>query len=603
MVRSMNRINRFLYCDNDTYRSSNELKMSFNCHPVRLGLCLLLFAAFAGGIQLQGQGKANVTVETSKLKAMVYATSIGVAIDRWDLKPYDAATLQLMREGGFSLLRLPGNGGVDALYHWSTGTLTNPYTNDRVAPFTAEKMFPAVVPVMDKVGTALVSVNYGSNADGSGGGEPAEAAAWVAYANGSASNPQAIGNDSKGVDWKTVGFWATLRSGSPIEKDDGYNHLRIGHADPLGIALWTIGNEPFNDGFYYQERTAGNDADNTGQYGQSPSPEPDLHAGKVGSSKDWGRHVDNGKVGPQAYGAAVVLFAKAMKAVDPTIMVGAFLMMPPLTTGPNQYGKNWNAAVLKAACAAMDFSAVTFWEGQGAEPTFVDWVDEDELLLHGRYMGDPNNHYPNQNALSRDFSFLAQDMGEKYKKFCPAGHAPQMAVTNFGLPMWLPSKNPAAIGMYAADSVATLLETGVYTVIWSPLHGPVGSTSPSILDSKDAPQPGYYGIKFLHQVAGQGDQFVTASTSLQTLSVHAVKRRDGGFGLILINKDINRSVAVTVSIDSNAYAKSGTRYDWGKGQFDAGKQITETPIDKLGATFTVEVPRYAMTAILIPKAN
>ena len=131
------------------------------------------------------------------------------------------------------------------------------------------------------MGTAIVSVNYGTNADGTGPGEPAEAAAWVAYANGSPSNTQAIGKDSKGNDWKTVGYWAGLRAGSPLPTDDGFNQLRIGHAAPLGILLWTIGNEPWNNGFYGQGHTPGSDADTTGKYGQAASPEPDLHAERL----------------------------------------------------------------------------------------------------------------------------------------------------------------------------------------------------------------------------------------------------------------------------------------------------------------------------------
>ena len=36
---------------------------------------------------------------------------------------------------------------------------------------------------------------------------------------------------------------------------------------------------------------------------------------------------------------------------------------------------------------------------------------------------------------------------------------------------------------------------------------------------------------------------------------------------------------------------------------DAGKAITEAPIENLGASFMVEVPRYGVTAIVIPKAE
>lgn len=259
-------------------------------------LAMLLFPA----LPVQAQLKAKVTIDTSQAKAVLYTTSLGVAADRWDANAYDAATIQMLKDAGITNLRVPGNNGIDSLYHWSTGTITNPYTDDRAPAFPRDKMFPAVVPVIDQLGTAIVSVNYGTNLDGTGGGEPAEAAAWVAYANGSPSNTQPIGKDSTGHDWNTVGFWATLRASKPLATDDGYNQLRIGHPDPIGIMLWTIGNEPWRNGFYNEARTLGSDADANGKYGQSPSPEADLHAGKVPNSKEWGRHQSNAKVGPSA---------------------------------------------------------------------------------------------------------------------------------------------------------------------------------------------------------------------------------------------------------------------------------------------------------------
>lgn len=557
-------------------------------------LAILLLLSFPALAQL----KAKVTVEPSQAKAVLYTTSLGAAADRWDSNAYDAKTIQLLQDAGITNLRVPGNNGIDSLYHWSTGAVTNPYTDDRAPAFPKEKMFPAVVPIIDQLGTAIVSVNYGTNLDGSGGGEPAEAAAWVAYANGDPSSTQAIGKDSAGNDWKTVGYWATLRASKPLATDDGYNHLRIGHPDPLGIMLWTIGNEPWNNGFYNQSRTVGSDADNSGKFGQSPSPEADLHAGKVPNSKEWGRHQGNAKVGPVAYGEAVVQFAKAMKAVDPKILIGAFVMQPPYTGGADQPGKNWNAGVLKAACASMDFSAAAFWEGK-TQPATADTMDEQDLILLARDPMDQTRYFPGGNGLHYDFNQLARDLVEKYKKLCPANHQPPLAITSLGIAQWLPYKNPAAAALFSADGVTTLLEMGAYTVVWSPIHAP----SPSFLDEKDEPQPAYYGIKLIHTVAAPGDTFVTANSGLDTLVVHAVKRRDGGLGLLLINKDQARPTIATVSVNGYSYASKGTRYDYGKVTMDAGKTITEAPIDNLGPTFTVEVPRYSVTAIVIPKGQ
>ena len=559
---------------------------------------ILVIVLLAAG-SVHAQLKTKVTVDTAQSKVMLYTTSVGAAADRWDANAYTPETVQLLQDAGITNLRLPGSDGIDSLYHWSNGKVTNPYTNDRAPAFPDASQFPAVVPVIDTLGTALISVNYGTNLDGTGGGEPAEAAAWVAYANGNPSSTQVIGKDSKGNDWKTVGFWANLRASSPLATDDGYNRLRINHPQSLGIQLWTIGNEPYNNGFYGQSRTVGSDADNAGKYGQSGSPEADLHAGTVDTSKDWGKHQGNARVGPAAYGAAIVEFAKAMKAVDPTIMIGGFVIQPPYSNSANQFGKNWNADVLKAACGSMDFSAVSFWEGKGALPTRVDNVDERDLLMEARDEMDEIKYYPNQNAVQHHFNLLGQDLIEKYKKFCPKGHAPQLAITNIGLQAWLPAKNPAADALFATDTLARLLQTGAYTVIWSPIH----AESPIFLDNKNQPQPAYYGFKMFHTAAGPGDTFIGTNSQMDTLTSYAFKRRDGGLSILLLNKDLTRSTAVTVTVDGYNYATKGTRYDYGKVNIEASKTITETPIDNLGQTFTVEVPRYSITAIVIPKAQ
>ena len=562
-------------------------------------LCLVVFVVASLIPSVQAQLKTKVTIDATQSKAVVYTTSFGIVAERWDKVAYDDATMKLLHEAGITNMRFPGGGGVDALYHWSTGTITNPYTNDRAPAFPKERMFPAMVPIIDQLGSALVTVNYGSNADGTGGGEPVEAAAWVAYANGNPSSTQALGKDSKGNDWKTVGFWASLRAASPLPTDDGFNHLRIAHREPIGIPLWTVGSDPWNNGFYGQNRTAGSDADNEGKYGQSPPPEPDLHAGNVPNSKEWGRHQGNSRVGPATYGAAVVEYVKAMKAVDPNIMVGAYVIKPPVSSDANQYGKKWNAQMLKAACSSVDFVATSFWEGRARLHGTTDTVDEEDLLTRAVDPVDASRSRFTQNALDYDYALLGNDLLDNYKKSCPANHYPPLAVTGLGIGSWLNADNPSVFAMFAAHSMAGLIEKGAYTVEWEPLH----ALSPSFLDYKNQPQPAYYGIKLLHQVAQVGDTFVNANSAMDTLMVHAVKKRNGGLGLLLINVDPARTVTVTVSVNGYDGGTKGTRYEYSKVNIDAGNGPAEAPIDNLGSTFTVEVPRYGMAAVVIPKAQ
>jgi hypothetical protein len=436
--------------------------------------------------------------------------------------------------------------------------------------------------------------------DGSGGGEPAEAAAWVAYLNGSPSNTQAIGKDSKGNDWQTVGYWATLRGSDPLPTDDGKNVLRIGHAQPFGIQLWTIGNDVHNNGYYGQDHTVGADYKTTGLFGQSYPMEPDLHAGTVPTAKDWGKHVSNQKVGPAVYGQNVVLFAKAMKAVDPTIMIGASVAVPPISDSPNAYGKKWNEGVLKAACGSMDFAAVSFSEGRG-DPKDSAYLDVDSLLHASKYNFNADLHY-DADDIHHDYALLAGDLVEKYKKYCPANHFPPLAIDGLGMNAWLPVKDPgqkAVSALFAADAIAMLLQDGAYSVIWGPIHGP----SPTFLSEDDKQQPAYYAIKLLHTAAGPGDAFVTTTTPQEFFDVYSFKRRDGGLSMLFVNKTLDRSVTATVSVDAYAFAKKGTRYDWGKAESDAGKGITEAPIDNLGNNFTIEIPRMGVTALVIPKAE
>ena len=76
----------------------------------------------------------------------------------------------------------------------------------------------------------MATLDYGS-------GSAQEAAAFLAYLNGTTANATAIGNgqiwDSATNtwiqrDWKTAGYWASVRSAAPLATDDGLNFLRIG---------------------------------------------------------------------------------------------------------------------------------------------------------------------------------------------------------------------------------------------------------------------------------------------------------------------------------------------------------------------------------------
>ena len=96
-------------------------------------------------------------------------------------------------------------------------------------------------------GVGLATLDYGS-------GSPQEAAAFLAYLDGSPSNTTPIGNgqewnDSTNrwqtVNWQTAGYWASLRAAAPLATDDGLNFLRLDHPAPFNVQYWEVGNEEY----------------------------------------------------------------------------------------------------------------------------------------------------------------------------------------------------------------------------------------------------------------------------------------------------------------------------------------------------------------------
>lgn len=89
------------------------------------------------------------------------------------------------------------------------------------------------------------------------------------------------------------------------------------------------------------------------------------------------------------------------------------------------------------------------------------------------------------------------------------------------------------------------------------------------------------------------------STSPQ-LSAHATLRRDGYVGLMLVNKDPDVATTVKVSFKGGVPGAAGKRFEYGNAQVAAGSQLTITPFTEGGAEFSVTVPPYSVTDIVLP---
>ncbi len=538
-------------------------------------LCLV------ANLSARGQDHANVTVDLGRSVNVLTDTSLGLPAAMFDANSFNPQFIPYLRAAGIAAMRYPGNHGVGDLYHWSTKS-TTAYRGIDAGFITDESNFANFARLAENLNQAVIVVNYGSNRDGTGGGEPAEAAAWVAYANGNPSDTHVIGKDSTGQDWHTTGYWATMRGQAPLAADDGYNFLRIQHPRPFAFKLWQIGDEVYNNGYY--------GGDHTG--------DPDLHGPAPSSPKDLGKLKGNPKLSPEAYAENFKAYASAMKAVDPSIQIGAALTTPPdpalrnktywdqdgehpdvMSWAAASWGAGWNKSVLKGACANLDFVTLE-WTPASTLPPDYKTLNEADLLSNSK----------------SQFEIIVDAMLADYASNCPKGRVVPLAFAPAAIPTWLKVEHPVVKALWVADVYALLVESGSANIDWNEMIGE------SILSAdRKTFGPVFFGLQMLHTVAhAPGDLLVDVHSSSSLIAAHAVRRRDGYLGLMLINEDPQLAATVKVNFTNGAVGVEGRRIDYGSAQFAAGARPAVSQFSAQGNEFTVTVPPYTITDLLLP---
>jgi len=512
-----------------------------------------------GNAALVAQQTANVTINATKVLNPLTRESVGVYTQVGDENLLTPATVNLLRIGGFTSIAYPAGWESAAnAYHWATNSLT-PHPGNADAP-----QKPYLVPgndvghlvlALDKTGiTPIIQVNYGSNLHGDGGGDPMEAAAWVAFANGDPANTQPIGKD-----WKTVGFWAGLRAATPLPTDDGYNFLRVHHPDPLHIQLWQVGDDIAENGYY------GGDHKGT----------LDLHAPYPAAPKDNDKRRKLKELSPAFYGERVAEFAVAMKAVDPKIQIGAGLTMP---TG-DTWAPDWNQEVLKSACKDIDFVSFHWNPGNALPP---DWktLDETSVLY----------------APQEDFPKIIAEMLYQDHRYCPTGRIPRVVLSQFSPISWATVNNQVVPALFAADAYATFAEAGIANSSWYQLR------ENGITNKDGKPNPAYFGTQMFHIMAFRpGDAILATTGASANLSVHAAHRQDGPYTLMLINKDPQVKLQVKVAMTgANLATGNGIRFVYGPNQVTKGTGPERSDLKIDGNTLVLDVPAYSIVDVIMP---
>lgn len=387
-----------------------------------------------------------------------------------------------------------------------------------------------------------------------GSGTPQEAAAWVGYANRGGPHYR--------------GAIPTYPGAS-----------RTGHT--YGVRYWEIGNELYGDGTY---------------------------------GAQW--EVNHQSHDPTTYGNGVVSYSAAMKAVDPSIRVGAVLTAPgnwPDGQTSDASPQPWNDTVLPIACGAVDF-VVVHWYPQG--PT----GESDAGLLASPRKGESTSV-----SFTPDIPSMVATLKAQLAAYCgPHAPAVQIMVTETNSVAYNPGKQTTSLvnALFLADQLSTWFENGVTNVDWWALHNSPfdGNVDPSLYGSYrfgdygvlsagstsaagavepavDTPFPSFFGLTMLSYLGHDSqDALVRATSSNELVSVHAVKQRDGKVNVLLINKDPATRYDVTVSLSGTATGGWARVYRYGRDS-DA---ITASRKQVRGSTFTVAVEPYSLVTVKLP---
>ena len=536
--------------------------------------------------------EVKVNVEMDKPRGVMAPWVMAVQALVSDAHLSDPDVIQLLRSAGITTVRYPG-GRIADTYHFSAYRPSNwqglDHPNVGYAPTNDLGSFSRF---MEQVGTTIFTVNYGSNGAGTGPGDPAEAAAWVAYVNGNPTDTKMLGKDSAGNDWQTVGYWAGLRGAAPLPSDDGKNFLRIQHPTPFGIRYWEVGNEVFENGYFGGEGL-----------------EEDLHVPYPKEAKENAKQrKKNAGLAPEAYGKNFVQFAQEMKAVDARIKVGIPLDKPlagqinrdewtqdPVTGKYQQNasvsvkedfnkGIDWDKGVLSTACNQVDFVSLHWYPSDTTQDSGYKDLDSYKLLAAP------------QDTLR---AILAGLVDQLQKNCGQRARSIQVAFTEVGVAPYVkvPEQEEVVLGLFAADLYPQLVEYGVINADWAELH------NGGFLDNRNKPGAPYFGMQMVHALMNFNDALVAASSSSSMLSVHASKRADGSLGLMLINKDAKNATTAKVQVSGDKLAAMGMRFDYGKTNPPDVRTVRGKAMEGLSNSMSIPMPPYTATVIVIPKAQ
>lgn len=364
-------------------------------------------------------------------------------------------------------------------------------------------------------------------------------------------------------------------SGTPTEAADWVRYSNV--TKGYGFKYWEVGNE------------------NYGTWERDNNPRPND---------------------PFTYATRFKDYFNQMKAVDPTIKIGAVVVTgedsyanytdhPATNSRTGQTHNGWTPvmlATLKTLGVTPDF-IIFHRYAQGP------FAENDTGLLHS----------------SGTWADDARDLRQQLSDYLGvAGTGIELVCTENNSVYTQPGKQTTSLvnGLFLADSLCLAMQTEFNAIVWWDIrngqetgnnnsaslygwrqYGDYGITSYADPAGPADRYPTFYVAKLLKHFARGGDQLVRTNSSYNELAAYATKRSNGNLTLLVINKSATTAFTANVAVAGYTPVASAVVHSYGIPQDEAARtgvgsaDIAQSSIANAGANFSYAVAPYSATVI------
>ncbi len=321
---------------------------------------------------------------------------------------------------------------------------------------------------------------------------------------------------------------------------------------------------------------------------------------------------------PYTYATRFQAYLTQMKAVDPTIKIGAVVI-----TGEDNFANYTNHPAFNSRTGQTHNGwtpvLLTTLKGLGVRPDFV---------IYHRYAQAPGSE-SDAGLLQSSVTWSndAADLRQQLTDYLGAGAANvELVCTENNSVYTNPGKQTTSLvnGLFLADSLGHALQTEFNALVWWDVrdgqannnnndpalygwrqYGDYGITDYANPAAPADRYPACYAAKLLQYFARGGDQVVAATSDYSLLSVYAARRVNGLLTLLVINKSATNALNANLAINGYAPLSNAVVYSYGIPQDEAAQtgtgsaDIAQTNFTGAAANFTYSFPAYSATVICL----